>query len=172
MLAVLGPRTHSRFNLTVMTVEKVAMEVMEVTEAMAIKVLLRGADGLIAHRFPAGVDAEAMVVEVALLEKNKAFASRCNTNDGLRPIPIYLQSSHKLVGISQSAPNVLHHLRWLCGVLLKVPIFSSPHVILTFSGCHKVKALMGAADQWRQELQCVREIERALDPQSPVAQNS
>ena len=69
-------------------------------------------------------------------------------------------------------PHVLHHLRWLCGVLLKVPIFSSPRVILTFSGCHKVKALMGAADQWRQELQCVREIERALDPQSPVAQNS
>ena len=45
------------------------MEVMEVTEAMAIKVLLRGADGLIAHRVPAGVDVEAMVVEVALLER-------------------------------------------------------------------------------------------------------
>ena len=69
MLVVLVPRTHSRFNLTVMTVEKVAMEVMEVTEAMAIKVLLRGADGWIAHRFLAGVDAEAMVVEVALLGK-------------------------------------------------------------------------------------------------------
>ena len=69
MLAVLVPRTHSRFNLTVMTVEKVAMEVMEVTEAMAIKVLLRGADGLIAHPFLAGADAEAMVVEVALLGK-------------------------------------------------------------------------------------------------------
>jgi hypothetical protein len=67
MLAVLVPRTHSRFNLTVMTVEKVAMEVMEVTEAMAIKVLLRGADGLIAHRVLAGVDVEAMVVELALL---------------------------------------------------------------------------------------------------------
>jgi hypothetical protein len=50
-----------------MTVEKVAMEVMEVTEAMAIKVLLRGADGLIAHRVLAGVDVEAMVVELALL---------------------------------------------------------------------------------------------------------
>jgi hypothetical protein len=25
--------------------------------------------------------------------------------------------------------------------------------IFTFSGCHKVKALMGAADQWRHELQ-------------------
>ena len=69
MLAALVSRTHSRFNLTVMTVEKVAMEVMEVTEAMAIKVLLRGADGLIAHRVLAGVDAEAMVVEVALLGK-------------------------------------------------------------------------------------------------------
>ena len=69
MLAVLIPRTHSRFNLTVMTVEKVAMEVMEVTEAMAIKVFLRGADGLIAHRVLAGVDVEAMVVELALLGK-------------------------------------------------------------------------------------------------------
>ena len=69
MLAALVSRTHSRFNLTVMTVEKVAMEVMEVTEAMAIKVFLRGADGLIAHRVPAGVDVEAMVVEVALLAK-------------------------------------------------------------------------------------------------------
>ena len=69
MLAVLVPRTHSRFNLTVMTVEKVAMEVMEVTEAMAIKVFLRGADGLIAHRVLAGVGVEAMVVELALLEE-------------------------------------------------------------------------------------------------------
>ena len=49
-----------------MTVEKVAMEVMEVTEATAIKVLLRGADGLIALVL-AGVDVEAMVVELALL---------------------------------------------------------------------------------------------------------
>ena len=48
MLAALVSRTHSRFNLTVMTVEKVAMEVMEVTEAMAIKVFLRGARWLIA----------------------------------------------------------------------------------------------------------------------------
>jgi hypothetical protein len=69
MSAVLVPRTHSHFNLTVMTVEKVAMEVMEVTGAMAIKVFLRWAAGLIAHRFLAGVDAEAMVVEVALLGK-------------------------------------------------------------------------------------------------------
>jgi hypothetical protein len=64
MLAALVSRTHSRFNLTVMTVEKVAMEV---TEAMAIKVFLRGADGLIAHRVLAGADVEAMVVELALL---------------------------------------------------------------------------------------------------------
>ena len=67
MLAALVSRTHSRFNLTVMTVEKVAMEVMEVTEAMAIKVFLRGADGLIAHRVLAAADVEAMVVELALL---------------------------------------------------------------------------------------------------------
>ena len=67
MLAVLVPPTHSRFNLTVMTVGRVAMEAMEVTAAMAIKVFLRGADGLIAHRVPAGVDVEAMVVELALL---------------------------------------------------------------------------------------------------------
>ena len=41
-------------------------------------------------------------------------------------------------------PHVLHHLRLLCGVLLKAPIFSSPRVILTFSGCHNVLTLMGS----------------------------
>jgi hypothetical protein len=31
--------------------------------------------------------------------------------------------------------------------LLYIPIFSSPRVIFTLSGCHRVKAFVGAADQ-------------------------
>jgi hypothetical protein len=36
---------------------------------------------------------------------------------------------------------------------MKRPMNSAPLITLTFSGFHKVKALTGAADQERQELQ-------------------
>ncbi len=50
-------------------------------------------------------------------------------------------------------PQDLQYWRWLCSVLAKVPTFSSPLVIATFSGFHSVKALSGAADQDRQDPQ-------------------
>src|SRR5258708_3833059 len=50
-------------------------------------------------------------------------------------------------------PHCLHHLRKLVGVLLYVLMSSAPLVILTESGCHRVNALTGPADQLRQELQ-------------------
>jgi hypothetical protein len=50
-------------------------------------------------------------------------------------------------------PQILHHLRKLCGVLLKVPMLSAPCVTSTASGFHKVKALTGPADQRRHDSQ-------------------
>jgi hypothetical protein len=41
----------------------------------------------------------------------------------------------------------------LLGVLAKLPRLPAPFVILTDSGFHNVKALIGPADQWRQDSQ-------------------
>src|SRR5262249_13425983 len=55
--------------------------------------------------------------------------------------------------VNRCPPQVLHHLRCECGVLLKLPILSTPAVTCTASGCQSVKALTGPADQLRHDSQ-------------------
>ncbi len=50
-------------------------------------------------------------------------------------------------------PHFLQYLRSLSGVLVKVATFSSPAVMRTASGFHRLKALTGPPDQERQERQ-------------------
>ena len=50
-------------------------------------------------------------------------------------------------------PHLLHHMRELCGVLLKVETYCDPSTIVSASGFHSVKAFTGPADQRRHDSQ-------------------
>jgi hypothetical protein len=47
----------------------------------------------------------------------------------------------------------VHDLQWLCGVSWSLPLGPAPCVIVSASGFHSVNALIGPANQWRQESQ-------------------